>query len=106
VAVAHNGRAELTWYWRTPVAISQLSLGSVGSAGPIASVTLALETPARTWQVVGDARGPVGDYGVVPYLLARLRPGSTAIAVRVTALTRRAAKVSYLNAIGPGADSP
>jgi hypothetical protein len=106
VAVAHNGRAELTWYWRTPVAISQLSLGSVGSASPITSVTLALETPARTWQVVGDARGAVGDYGVVPYLLARLRPGSIAIAVRVTALTRRAAKVSYLNAIGPRADSP
>jgi hypothetical protein len=101
VAVAHNGRAQLTWHWRTPVAITQLSLGSVGSASPITSVTVTLETPARTWQVVGDARGPVGDSGVVPYLLARLRPGSTAYAVRVTALARGAVKVTYVNAIGP-----
>ena len=102
VAVSQNGRAELTWYWRTPVTITQLSLGSVGSASPITSVTLALQTPAS--DLAGGHGGPRAD--------RRLRCGALPVGPAATRVDcdrrprnradQSPAKVTYLNAIGPG----
>jgi hypothetical protein len=83
------------------VPIAQLSVGSVTSATSISYVTASIQTPARSWRVVARAPGPVGDQGVVPYLLARLPEGTEALAVRVTAVTSSAAEITYVNAIGP-----
>ena len=101
VAPADQGRSELTWYWRAPVPIVQLSVGSVNSATSISYVTASIQTPTRSWRVVARAMGPVGDRGVAPYLLARLPEGTEALAVRVTAVTSSAAEITYVNAIGP-----
>jgi hypothetical protein len=100
VGRADQGRAELTWYWPRPVPLSQLSLGSVTSTTAISSVTVLIETPARAWKVVAGAPGPVGDAGAVPYLLAKLPPGTTALGLRVSAETSGGAEVTYVNAIG------
>jgi len=100
-AAAERGHSEFTWYWRAPVPIAQLSVGSVTSATSISYVTASIQTPARSWRVVARAPGPVGDQGVVPYLLARLPEGTEALAVRVTAVTSSAAEITYVNAIGP-----
>jgi hypothetical protein len=101
-APAVLGRSEFTWSWRAPVPIAQLSVGSVNSTTPISYVTASIQTPARSWRVVARAPGPVGDQGVVPYLLARLPEGTEALAVRVTAVTSGVAEITYVNAIGPG----
>jgi hypothetical protein len=42
----------------------------------------------------------VGDGGVVPYLLAKLPSGTSALALRVGAVTSSDAEVTYVNAIG------
>lgn len=99
-AAADQGRSEFTWYWRAPVPIAQLTVGSVNSATHVSYVTASIQTPARSWQVVARAPGAVGDQGVVPYLLARLPGGTEALAVRVTAGTSSAAEITYVNAIG------
>ncbi len=100
VTGANRGRAELTWYWPRPVPLSQLSVGSVTSTTAISSVTVWIETPAQAWRVVAGAPGPVGDTGAVPYLLAELPPGTTALGLRVSAETSGGAEVTYVNAIG------
>ncbi len=55
VAPADQGRSELTWYWRAPVPIVQLSVGSVNSATSISYVTASIQTPTRSWRVVARA---------------------------------------------------
>jgi hypothetical protein len=97
---ADHGRAELTWYWPTPIPLRQLSVGSVTSATLVSAVTVSIETPAHVWHVVAAARGAVGDGGVVPYLLAKLSSGTSALALRVGAVTSSNAEVTYVNAIG------
>jgi hypothetical protein len=97
---ARRGQAELTWYWPTPVPLTQASVGSVTSATVISSVTVSIETPAHAWTVVASAPGPVGDTGAVPYLLAKLPPGTTALGLRVSAETSGGAEVTYVNAMG------
>ena len=97
---ASRGRAELTWYWPTSVPLRQISVGSVTSATPVSEVTVSIETPAHLWHVVAGARGAVGDGGVVPYLLAKLPSGTSALALRVGAVTSSDAEVTDGNAIG------
>jgi hypothetical protein len=75
-------------------------VGSVTSATPVSEVTVSIETPAHLWHVVAGARGAVGDGGVVPYLLAKLPSGTSALALRVGAVTSSDAEVTYVNAIG------
>jgi hypothetical protein len=97
---ARRGQAQLTWSWPVPVPISQLSVGSVTSATPLSSVTVSMETPAHSWKILARAAGPVGDAGTVPYLFAGFPPGTTALALRLSAETSSGAEVAYVNAIG------
>jgi hypothetical protein len=101
LSAALRGQAALTWYWRAPVPMIQLSVGSVTSTTTISHVSVSIETPAHTWSVVASAPGCVGDTGVVPYLWARFRSATTVLAVRVSATVRGRISVTYLNVIGP-----
>jgi hypothetical protein len=98
---ASRGQVDFTWSWPAPAPVTQISVGSLTSPTPVSFVTVSMEAPDHTWQVVASAHGAVGDGGVVPYLLAQLPSGTTALAVRVSALTASTATVAYLNAIGP-----
>ncbi len=100
VGRGNRGRVDFTWYWPRPMPISQLSVGSVTGATAISSVTVSIETTAHAWTVVASAPGPVGDTGAVPYLLAKLPPGTAALGLRVSAETSGGAEVTYVNAIG------
>ena len=100
VGRGQSGRVDFTWYWPRPVPLSQLSVGSVTSTTAISSVTVSIETHGP--RLDGRSRCPraVGDTGAVPYLLAELPPGTTALGLRVSAETSGGAEVTYVNAIG------
>jgi hypothetical protein len=101
VATAIGGHAELTWYWPAQVPITQITVGSVTGTGSVSYTTVSIETPAHTWHVVAASPGAVGDTGARPYFLARLAPGTRALALRVSAETSKTVEVAYVNAIGP-----
>ena len=106
VATATRGRAELTWSWPAQAAISEISVGSVTGTALVSSVTVSIETPAHSWQVVASSPGAVGDTGTAPYLLAKLPPRTTAVALRVSADTASHAEAAYVNAVGPVSPPP
>jgi hypothetical protein len=97
---AEKGTARYTWAWRTPVPLSQLSIGSVTSTDPVLGTTVSIELPDRVWRSVSVAPGAVGDYGVVPYALVDLPPGTEVMGLRVSVRTTGTAQIAYVNAIG------
>jgi hypothetical protein len=99
------GTAQFKWSWRKPVAISQLSVGLVTSTGPVLRTTVSVKSPTGAWQVVSIVSGPIGNTGVIPYLLDVLAPGTDAVALKVSVRTVGTAAVAYVSAIGP-AQSP
>ncbi len=97
---AQRGTARYTWAWRTPVPLSQLSIGSVTSTGPVLRTTVSIELPDRAWRSVSVVAGAVGDYGVVPYALVDLPSGTEVIGFKVSVRTTGTAQIAYVNAIG------
>jgi hypothetical protein len=101
-AAPSDGTASFDWAWATPVAVTQLSIGSVTSTSAVQAVNVSVESAAGTWQNVLAAPGAVGDGGTAPYLLAEL-PASTEVrGVDVSVRTSGIAEVAYVNAIGRG----
>ena len=100
-APATGGVAHFKWSWHKPVAISQLSVGLVTSTGPVLRTTVSLKSPHGGWEVVAAVSGPVGNNGVIPYLLDVLAPGTDAVALDVSVRTTGTAGVAYVSAIGP-----
>lgn len=100
---SRHGRAVFQWRWPAALALSQVSVGSVASTARVGDVSVSVLTDSgggRRWRVVGRAHGPVGDGGVVPYLLARPAPGLRVLGLRVSVATTGTAQVAYVNAIG------
>lgn len=100
---AGAGTADFGWSWDAPVAISQLSIGSVSSTSPVRAVSVSIESPAGAWQTVLGAPGTVGDGGSAPYLLAQLPSSTEALGLEISVRTSGTAQVAYVNAIGPAA---
>jgi hypothetical protein len=101
-AAPSDGTASFDWAWATPVAVTQLSIGSVTSTSAVQAVNVSVESAAGTWQNVLAAPGAVGDGGTAPYLLAEL-PASTEVrGMDVSVRTSGIAEVAYVNAIGRG----
>jgi hypothetical protein len=99
-APARDGRASFAWSWPNPVAVTQLSIGSVTSSSVVQAVDVSVESVAGVWRDVLTAPGAVGDGGTAPYLLAQL-PASTEVrGVDVSVRTSGTAEVAYVNAIG------
>jgi hypothetical protein len=83
--VATNGVATLTWSWKAPVSISQLSLGAAAAVnGDTASVTVAEQAPDGAWRTVAEAPVGVGAGTNTPFLLVTPRDSKPVTAVRVT----------------------
>ena len=99
-AAAHHGRAAFYWSWSKPVAVTQLSIGSITSTAPVRSASVLIKRPDGEWHTVVSVAGPVGDEGVVPYLLQQLPAGTTALGLKVRVDTSGTAQVDYVNAIG------
>jgi hypothetical protein len=100
-ARAVRGRAVFKWTWRSGVFLSQVSVGSLTSSGPVGATSVSIELPGGAWRTVAVAAGPVGDSGVVPYLFAAVPLGTRATGLKVSAATSGEAEVTYVNAIGP-----
>jgi hypothetical protein len=101
-AVPSDGTASFDWAWATPVAVTQLSIGSVTSTSTVQAVNVSVESASGTWHSVLAAPGAVGDGGAAPYLLAEL-PASTEVrGMDVSVRTSGTAEVAYVNAIGHG----
>jgi hypothetical protein len=101
-AAASEGIASFDWSWGAPVAVTQLSVGSVTSTSEVRAVNVSVESAAGAWQNVLAAPGAVGDGGAAPYLLAELPAGTEVIGVEVSVRTAGTAEVAYVNAIGRG----
>ncbi len=72
------------WDWRTPRAVTQVSVAAAGRAGATTGVTVQILGADGTWQTVAASRTAVGDGpGATPYLLASLPATAEATAVRV-----------------------
>jgi hypothetical protein len=82
---AMNGVAVLTWSWKQPVVVTQLSLGAVAAlAGrPTVSVQVSVLAVDGTWRMVASSFGPVGPTAATPFLLASLPSGDRITAARV-----------------------
>ena len=100
-AEASDGTVSFDWSWSTPVAVTQLSVGSVTSTSPVHTVDVSVESAAGAWQNVLVAPGAVGDGGADPYLLAELPASTEVLGVDVSVRTSGTAEVAYVNAIGP-----
>jgi hypothetical protein len=94
--------ASFEWTWPAPVALSRVSVGRLTSSAPVSVAWVSIERPGGRWQTVSAAFGTVGDGGAAPYLLATLPAATTAIGLRVSAVTEGTAEVAYVNAVGPG----
>jgi hypothetical protein len=99
-APARKGTASFDWSWRAPVAVTQLSVGSVTSTSPVQAVNVSVESAAGVWQKMLDAPGAVGDGGAASYLLAELPASTEVLGVDVSVRTSGTAEVAYVNAIG------
>ncbi len=99
-AAASEGTASFDWSWGAPVAVTQLSVGSVTSTSEVHAVNVSVESAAGAWQNVLAAPGAVGDGGAAPYLLAELPAGTEVLGVDVSVRTSGTAEVAYVNAIG------
>jgi len=102
---SRSGAATFEWRWRAAEPLEQVSVGSVvpapGTKGTVRSVKVSVEVSPGKWDLVDGAAGPVGNGDASSFLFAALPPGTRAFGVRVVALTRSAAEVSYVDAIGP-----
>jgi hypothetical protein len=101
------GVATLTWTWRQPVVISQLSLGGAGalpgaSAGTV-SVQVALRGADGQWRTVAAVPGPVGSGTGTPFVLLTPSPAAVTTAVRVSVAVRGSGPVGVhdFHALGP-----
>jgi hypothetical protein len=99
-APASEGIASFGWSWGAPVAVTQLSVGSVTSTSEVHAVDVSVESATGAWRNVLAAPGAVGDGGAAPYLLAELPAGTEILAVDVSVRTSGTAEVAYVNAIG------
>ncbi|HYA44872.1 MAG TPA: hypothetical protein VED59_04635, partial [Acidimicrobiales bacterium] len=105
-ASAVAGVASIEWSWSVPVPVNQVSVGSVTAAVPVGAVSILARSASGAWSEIASAAGPVGDGGVVPYLLARLTPGSDMLGLKVSVDLKGSPKatgkvlVSYVSAIG------
>ena len=97
---ARDGTASFDWSWGTPVAVTQLSVGSVTSTSAVQAVNVSVEPARGVWKNVLAAPGAVGDRGAAPYLLAELPPSTEVLGVEVSVRTSGTAEVAYVNAIG------
>jgi len=97
---ATDGTASFDWSWGTPVAVTQLSVGSVTSTSAVQAVNVSVEPARGVWKNVLAAPGAVGDRGAAPYLLAELPPSTEVLGVDVSVRTSGTAEVAYVNAIG------
>jgi hypothetical protein len=95
-----DGMARFAWSWGTPVAVTQVSVGSVTSTSAVQAVNVSVESAAGVWQDVVAAPGAVGDGGAAPYLLAELPASTEVLGVDVSVRTSGTAEVAYVNAIG------
>jgi len=94
-----NGVATLTWTWPSPVSITQVSVGGAAVEGTT-GVEVQEQRPDGGWVTVAAAAGPVGDGGVVPFLLASSPDGTPAIALRVLVRGQGSAGVVDVRALG------
>jgi hypothetical protein len=83
-----GGTAVVTWDWRTVRHVSQVSLGQgFAPAGGVRSVSVELRGADGRWRTVASVPGPVGDRGVVPYLLRTVSVDASALRVQVQTAT-------------------
>jgi len=115
-APATAGEARFVWTWARARPLSQVSIalaasagsatatragsGPAASGGSVTATTVAIELPGGAWHTVASVPGPVGNNGKVPYLLAKLPPGTLSVGVRVIVSASGTAEVGFVNAIG------
>ncbi len=104
-AAARRGRATFDWSWSQPVAVSQVTVGSITSTAPVRAASVLVKLPDGGWRTVSSVAGPVGEGGVTPYLLRELPPNTKALGVKVEVETSGTAEVTDVNAIGPAVAS-
>jgi hypothetical protein len=82
---ATEGTGVMTWTFRQPSTINQVSVGAAGvDTAPTGRVSVELLTPAGQWAVAAATDRSVGDApGAAPYLLASFDQGMAAVALRV-----------------------
>ncbi|MDQ6614903.1 MAG: hypothetical protein M3083_09170 [Actinomycetota bacterium] len=105
VAVTH-GASALTWSWKQPVSISQLSLGAAGaSTTETTKVEVSMRHPDGTWKIVTAAPGAVGADPRHPFVLATFPTAEYITAVRVVVIVPRGGSATVaahdVHALGP-----
>lgn len=99
---ADGGTAALTWSWREPQPVTQVSLSRAEAEHATGSVVVDLLGADGVWRDVARSAGAVGEEAPTAYLLARFDQPVMATAARVTVAGQGVVAVHDLHVLASG----